>query len=229
MRARAGRGAATKARLEVAPALLRAVAGAAAVASILAGLWGSGLLQPRQTQLVEVLDVSQVLTAPVAPLPATGNAGPAVGLNRGNLAPDFEFSDYSGRRVRLSDFRGRPVVVNFWASWCTACEVEIPALARALDAHREIELAVIAVNNGETYRKGRGFLDQHGADLTAVAFDPVSRIAGVYGVAGLPATFFIDRDGIITGVTIGPLTDAALTEALDMAAGPAPSGSRSAR
>jgi thiol-disulfide isomerase/thioredoxin len=176
----------------------------------LSALWLAGVFTPEATPAVETLDVTAVLSAPRTSLLASPD-GANVGLAPGDYAPDFEFSEFSGRRVRLSDFRGSPVVINFWASWCSPCEAELPLLASALDSYASSGLSVVAVNHGESFRRASAFISDTGVTLTSVAFDPAHEIADAYGVRGLPVTGFIDSEGVITGWVRGQVDEAALS------------------
>jgi thiol-disulfide isomerase/thioredoxin len=153
-----------------------------------------------------------------ASIETPNSAGLRVGLRAGELAPDFAFSGYFGERTRLSDFRGQPVIVNFWASWCGPCRAEMADLERALFDHRDGGLAVIAVNNGESYATGRSFLEASGVHLTAFAVDPQGDIASRYLLRGMPTTYFLDAQGVVTGVVVGQLDAAALRRGIEGAA-----------
>ncbi len=140
----------------------------------------------------------------------------AVGLKPGELAPDFEFSDYGGRRFRLSDFRGHPVVVNFWASWCGPCRQELPAMSAILRLY-EGRLSVVGMNNGESFKSGKRFLDQVNADLTAFGYDPAQDVAHRYEIQGMPTSYFVDGDGVITRVMSGALTPGTMRSGVEEA------------
>jgi len=124
------------------------------------------------------------------------DAASEVGLEVGQLAPDFEISTTDGRRVRLSDFRGRPVVVNFHALWCTSCLVEMPELKAAQEERGLDSFAVLAVNSGETRERALEFVDFLEAPFT-FGLDLNLTISDLYRVNGLPATVFIDAEGIV--------------------------------
>jgi thiol-disulfide isomerase/thioredoxin len=141
---------------------------------------------------------AEVATPPVATR--------SVGLSEGNVAPDFEFSDFDGRRMKLSDLRGRPVLVNFWASWCIPCRAEMPDIEAALQTYAPQRFAAVGVNNGERYKVAQEFLDRIDAEFTAFAYDAEARIARRYAVQGMPTSYFIDAQGVITLVVLGPLT-----------------------
>jgi cytochrome c biogenesis protein CcmG/thiol:disulfide interchange protein DsbE len=131
----------------------------------------------------------------------------------GTLAPDFALVDLDGEPVRLADLRGRPVVVNFWASWCAPCVEEFPLLREAADAHAQHGLALIGIVYQDRSEAARDFMARFGADWPAV-MDPGGVVAADYGIYGPPETFFIDRAGVITGRQIGGLSAADLQRKL---------------
>jgi cytochrome c biogenesis protein CcmG/thiol:disulfide interchange protein DsbE len=132
-------------------------------------------------------------------------AGAAPVASIGSSAPGFALADLDGNPVRLADLRGRPVIVNFWASWCAPCVEEFPLLQQALTEHRSDGLAVIGVVFDDRSEAARGFLERMGAAWPA-AMDPNSSVADAYGVSAPPESFFIDRQGRIAGRQIGQLS-----------------------
>ena len=119
-----------------------------------------------------------------------------VGLEVGQLAPDFEISTTDGRRVRLSDFRGQPVVLNFFALWCGSCLVEMPEIKAAQEERGLDSFAVLAVNAGETRERALEFVDFLDAPFT-YGLDLNLAVSDAYRVLGLPATVFIDSKGVV--------------------------------
>jgi cytochrome c biogenesis protein CcmG/thiol:disulfide interchange protein DsbE len=139
--------------------------------------------------------------------------GTAPGAVIGASAPEFALADLDGNPVRLSDLRGRPVIINFWASWCGPCVEEFPLLERALDEHRSEGLAVVGIVFNDRSEAARAFLQRMGTAWPA-AMDPNAEVAGAYGVSAPPASFFIDRQGRIAGRQIGQLSSADLATQL---------------
>jgi cytochrome c biogenesis protein CcmG/thiol:disulfide interchange protein DsbE len=127
-----------------------------------------------------------------------------VAPEKGGLAPDFEVSDFDGRRFRLSEFRGSPVVVKFWATWCSSCLAEFPHLKELHAQHQSAGLSVVAVNTGETYGQAKGYADFLDAPFDW-ALDPTLTIANAYRVIGFPVSVFIDRDGVIQAMYVGQM------------------------
>ena len=147
------------------------------------------LLRPAEETDVDVSNPVVLETAPSA-------AASEVGLEVGQLAPDFEISTTDGRRVRLSDFRGRPVVLNFHALWCTSCLVEMPELKAAQEERGLDSFAVLAINSGETRERAIEFEDFLEAPFT-FGLDLNLTVSDLYRVRGLPATVFIDSEGVV--------------------------------
>jgi DsbE subfamily thiol:disulfide oxidoreductase len=151
------------------------------------------------------------LTAGVLPLLLLGGwaiaqlAGAAArGAQIGDPAPEIALADLDGNPVRLADLRGRPVIVNFWASWCGPCVTEFPLLVAALEEHEDQGLAVIGVVVDDRSEAARAFMQRFGAPWPAV-MDPGDEVARRYGIFGPPESFFIGPDGVVVGRQIGEL------------------------
>jgi len=130
----------------------------------------------------------------------------------GREAPSFDLPLLSGPgTVRLSDLRGKVVVLNFWASWCTDCRIEHSALAAAWDRYRDQGVVLVGVAFEDTASSSRAFAQSLGMDWPIVS-DAASRTALAYGVYGVPETFFIGRDGVIASRWVGPVPYAHLTD-----------------
>jgi cytochrome c biogenesis protein CcmG, thiol:disulfide interchange protein DsbE len=137
--------------------------------------------------------------------PRLAEVAHAASAGVGKPAPDFTLSTLDGKTVRLSDYRGKPVVLNFWASWCIPCREEFPLLRRTLATHHD-DFALIGVNTLDNIESdGRAFAHEQRADWPS-GFDPDSVVARGYGVNDLPQTFFIDRDGVVSSHLYGQLT-----------------------
>lgn len=131
----------------------------------------------------------------------------------GSAAPEFTLVDLDGSPVRLSDLRGHPVVVNFWASWCGPCVEEFPLLRQAVERHAADGLVVIGIVYQDRSEAARAFMQRNGATWQA-AMDPGGRVAEAYRILGPPETFFIDAGGIIRARHIGQFTESSLADGL---------------
>ncbi len=131
----------------------------------------------------------------------------------GRIAPDFTVADLDGTPIRLADLLGRPVIVNFWASWCGPCVEEFPLLRAAAARHAGDGLVVIGIVYRDRSEAARDFMVRNGATWAA-AMDPGERVATDYGILGAPETYFIGRDGTIVARQIGQISAGSLDEKL---------------
>jgi len=129
----------------------------------------------------------------------------------GNPAPDFQLSDLDGKTVSLSDFQGKPVLLNFWASWCRPCRVEMPHIQQVNEEWADKGLVVLAINTGETPSEVKKFMRDYELSLP-VLLDTKRVVTEKYEVWSIPTTIFIDKDGIIQAKVIGAFTDKAAIE-----------------
>jgi len=131
----------------------------------------------------------------------------------GQPAPDFQLLDHATNRpVKLSDYRGKTVVLNFWATWCGPCRAEMPEFKKVYDAHSD-EMVILAVN----YRESPEQIEFFNRDFDLkfpLLVDRPGDVQAHYGVQGLPSTFFIDRAGVLRGRAVGPALGATLTDGL---------------
>ena len=130
----------------------------------------------------------------------------------GHPAPDFAVTDAAGKTFRLSELRGKPVVLNFWATWCPPCRAEMPEL-QAASERLAGEVAVVGVDQGETAEQVAAFARELGLTFQ-MPVDGNMDVSRQYLVRNLPTTFFIDRDGIVRYTQVGPLTEATLAQHL---------------
>ena len=122
-------------------------------------------------------------------------------------------ADLDGKAIDLAELRGRPVVLNFWASWCGPCVEEFPLLREATQRHGGDDLVVIGIVYQDRSEAARDFMARNGATWQA-AMDPGERVARSYGILGPPETFFIGRDGTIVARQLGQFSAASLDEKL---------------
>ena len=118
------------------------------------------------------------------------------------VAPDFILPDLSGKTVRLQDLRGKVVIVNLWATWCTPCVAEMPTLETLWKTMAGKDVVLLAVNQDEATGGVRDWVD--GRELTfPVLLDPRAQVAPEWGVTGYPETFVVDRTGRIVHHHVG--------------------------
>lgn len=123
----------------------------------------------------------------------------------GHPAPDFTLTTPDGETVSLGDLRGQAVLVNFWATWCGPCRVEMPDIQSVYDRYGDEGLVVLAVNDAEPEALINSYVDE--LDLTfTILMDPTRDVQRVYQVRAFPTSYFIDRDGIIQDAIFGSMT-----------------------
>lgn len=129
-------------------------------------------------------------------------------------APDFTLQLFDGGTFRLSDQRGKVVVINFWASWCQPCKDEAPDLERTWRRYKDKGVVFVGVNWSDTESKARAYLAEfnitypNGPDLGR-------RIGQKYRIQGVPETFFVDRNGNVRKVIIRPMTESELVSIIE--------------
>lgn len=188
-----------------------------AVTSEQPGARSAGRPGPSRARLVVAATLPLLLLALWGAMLATSGQL-TTGVQVGDSAPSFALADLEGRPLRLDDLRGRPVIVNFWASWCRECVEEFPMLERALDAHRGEGLVVVGIVYQDNSEAARDFMTRMGAGWPA-AMDPGDETARRFGIYAPPETFFIDPDGMVAGHQIGLLTVADLDRQLALILG----------
>ena len=173
---------------------------AIALASLAALLW------PMLNRPAKVTDAG-VIRAQISSDGAAGRIGAT--------APDFEWTGEDGQTRRLSSYRGRVVVVNFWATWCPPCREELPSLQRV--AASESDVVILEVDLMEPADKARSFLDSLGLDRLQPVLDSDGATTRRYGVLSLPSTFFVDKDGVIRHLELTAVSEAQIRTGIQKA------------
>lgn len=137
--------------------------------------------------------------------------GPAPGPQVGKPAPDFQLPNLGGQLVSLSDFQGKPVLINFWASWCGPCVYEMPYIQEVFEEWSGQGLVVLAINIGESSSKVKEFMESHALSFP-VLLDMEGKVADQYNIGGIPTTFSVDKDGIIQAMRVGAFPNKAAIE-----------------
>lgn len=137
----------------------------------------------------------------------------------GQPAPDFTLTLLDGATLTLSELRGQPVLVNFWATWCPPCEEEAPVLQSTWEAYQDRGVVFVGVVYQDDRAAVERFIEEYGLTYP-IGPDVGEQIATAYGITGIPETFIIDPDGKVAFVHIGPATADELTAELDSLLGP---------
>lgn len=117
-------------------------------------------------------------------------------------APDFTLRDMSGKKVKLSSFEGKPVLLNFWATWCGYCRKERPHLNKVYNLYKDKGLVVISVSTDQSVDKVKRYLEKIPADFL-VLMDDNRSAASAYGIRGYPSSFLLDRKGYVKHRIVG--------------------------
>ena len=115
---------------------------------------------------------------------------------------DFELQDLSGATRRLSDYKGKVVFLNFWATWCGPCRFEMPSMEKLYRRFKDKGLEIVAVNLHEDRSSVQSFVDEYELSFT-VLLDSTGRVGATYGARSIPTTYILDRDGFVLAGTIG--------------------------
>ena len=157
-------------------------------------------------------------TQPTAPSSTPSDPNVTAPTETLPLAPDFVIYDEEGKEVRLSDFFGKPIVLNFWASWCGPCKMEMPDFNdKYLEMGEEIHFLMINMTDGyrETVDIASTFIQTQGYTFP-VYYDTAGNASMTYGVYSLPTTFFIDAEGHAIAQAVGAIDAETLQRGIDM-------------
>ncbi len=163
-------------------------------------------------QLAPSLQMNQLATQPAGETTPDGTEEPKT------PAPDFTAYDLDGNAYKLSDFQGKPVILNFWASWCGPCQMEMPDFQEKFDAYgEEINFLLVNLTDGirETVEKASGFIADKGYSFP-VYYDAYQEAAIAYRITGMPVTYFIDAEGNLVAQGSGALNSEVLQTGIDM-------------
>ena len=169
---------------------------------------------------------AQETQSPVAPdtdtAPTTAGTVPPTSEAVDYSAPDFTVFDWDGNAVKLSDFEGKPVVLNFWASWCGPCKSEMPDFEEAYMQYGEqIHFLMVNCTGGrETVDSAKAFVEEQGYTFP-VYFDTSYEASSTYGASSIPMTFFIDANGDLVTYGMGALSAEVLHKGIGMIYAPA--------
>jgi peroxiredoxin len=150
--------------------------------------------------------VAYLLLAPEA-------AAAGTGVPVGTKAPDFELKTDDGKTVKLSDFKGKPVMLNFFATWCPSCRNEMPALQETYAKYEAQGFVILGVDMGETNLAVQSFKQKLGVTFPTV-IDENDRVTKLYDIIPLPTSYFIDKNGVVQSKWTGEITKTQLENIL---------------
>lgn len=130
-------------------------------------------------------------------------------------AEDFVAYDIDGNEVKLSDCYGKPIVLNFWSTWCNHCKIELPLFEKAYKENPDITFIMINITAADDVKLVNDLLEKNGYTFT-VWLDADADATAKYGVSSIPATYFIDKDGNIVNHTVGEMDEVTLEKRLEM-------------
>lgn len=195
---------------------------AAAVFAVLlvgAGVAYSALAPAVDDKQIEVTGTDAVQETEVDAADDTGDGN---GANAATTpAPDFTMTDADGATLTLADFKGKPVLLNFWASWCGPCASEMPDIQSAWEEHgNDVEFVIVNMTgmNGETEQSAKAFLAENNYTFPCY-FDANNSAATAFGVSSIPQTYLINAEGNIIGAYMGAMDASVLAQGIDMLTG----------
>lgn len=155
-------------------------------------------------RVIKVVVALSLLMVVLAAAGCSGGSGVKQAPAVGRAAPDFQLESLDGQAISLAELRGRPVIINFWATWCGPCRTEMPALQEIYEDRdwEERGLVILAVNLGESASAVRKFMEANGLSFT-VLLDSEGRTGMLYNAQYIPTTYFVDNDGIIRHIKMG--------------------------
>ena len=167
----------------------------------------------RRRVVLVVAGALVVAAAAVVAVAAKPGRAPVVTKGSGRAAPTFDVPALAGDgHIRLAAFRGRPVVLNFWASWCVPCRREMPAF-QAVHERMGDRVAFVGMNNQDSRHDALNLLRETGVRYPS-GYDPEGKVARAYRLIGMPTTVFVSADGRVVGTRTGELSRARLEEAI---------------
>ena len=190
-----------------------------AVLLIGAGVAYSVLAPAADNKQIEVTGTDAVQETEVDAADDTGDGN---GANAATTpAPDFTMTDADGATLTLADFKGKPVLLNFWVSWCGPCASEMPDIQSAWEEHgNDVEFVIVNMTdmNGETEQSAKAFLAENNYTFPCY-FDANNSAATAFGVSSIPQTYLINAEGNIIGAYMGAMDASVIAQGIDMLTG----------
>lgn len=137
-----------------------------------------------------------------------------IAMTMASSSRDFSAQLLTGENIQLSNYRGKVVMLNFWATWCPPCRAEMPAIQEAYDMYQERGFIVLAINNAETPSQIQDFVDAFSLDMPMV-LDVDGRLQRSFGIRSYPTSIFINKEGFIYATHTGMLTPLQLIDYIE--------------
>lgn len=131
----------------------------------------------------------------------------------GQAVPFFTTSDYSGNSFDITEFRGKHLLIHFWADWCAECRAEFPKLEKAYQKYKQNNFEIVAINVAQSEKHVQSFVEEFGLTFPML-LDEESEIAKMFGIRGLPTNYFVDTDLTIKKIIIGWVDEKQIEQAL---------------
>lgn len=158
-----------------------------------------------ETSQTKPLDATAEPISAISSIADLAANAPTIGTTVGSYAPSFETVTENGLPVRLSDLRGKVILLNFWATWCGPCRIEMPEFEKAYTAYKDSGFTILAINNVETAAAVQEFRKEMNVTFPLL-MDESGSIQRLYGIVSYPSTYVLNRDGYVTARHFGPLT-----------------------
>lgn len=142
------------------------------------------------------------------------NSKVEIGLSQGKMAPDFSLKDMDGKEVKLSDYRGKIVILNFFGVWCSWCRKEMPGFMKVYKDYKDKNVELVVVDNGDDRDTLVNYLKQNKFDIKPL-MDTEDKVVRQYRVAGFPTTLILDQNGIIKVAHGGYMEESILRNLID--------------
>ncbi len=153
-----------------------------------------------------------LITSPESSASALSESGSIYAPEKDQQAPEFTLEDLSGQQVSLTDLQGKVVLLNFWATWCSPCRIEMPALQSRHEQYPD-QLSVIGIDFDEPHKNVLAFAEEFGLTFT-ILLDPGGKIQDEYRIRGYPTSVFLDENGLVKIVHIGIMSENQLDDYL---------------
>lgn len=164
--------------------------------------------------VIRILILALIIAALIYTLYMTFSKDKKEVISIGDEAPNFILKDNNGREFQLSDYKGKGVFLNFWATYCEPCKQEMPYMNNVFSEYQALGVEILAINSGEGKLIVDKFIDKYGLDFP-VLYDHEGTVTSLYDFISLPTTFLIDENGKIVDVITGTLSEESIRTSMD--------------